>query len=306
VPNGPTWQAERTVGEPLVRALLAQFPELEVGSLELLSEGWDRSVWLVDRAVVFGFPRREVVLAGIERELELLPRLAPLLPLAIPVPAFVGCPTEAFPWPFFGSAFLPGRESGDAGLDDAARTRVGLELAAFLRRLHGPEVASELPADALPVDLNRRADMQLRAPMARESLQQLDELGLWRRTARALELLDEAEAVPPPERAESVAHGDLHFRHLLVDEGRASAVIDWIDLCRADPAIDLQLLWSFLPVSGRRPFLDAYGPVDDAQLLRARVLAVFLSAALALYGHAEGHVAIEREALASLERSLVD
>jgi hypothetical protein len=81
-------------------------------------------------------------------------------------------------------------------------------------------------------------------------------------------------------------------------------VIDWIDLCRTDPAIDLQILWSFLPPSGRPAFLDAYGPVSDDQLLRARVVALSLSASLALYGHHEALATIEQEALASLERTL--
>jgi aminoglycoside phosphotransferase (APT) family kinase protein len=300
------WQAERVVDEPLVTRLLGQVPGLEVASLRKLSEGWDRSVWLVNGELVFGFPRREVVVGGIEREIELLPRLAPLLPLAVPVPAFVGRPTADFPWPFFGSPVLPGREAADARPDDDVRTSVGVELAAFLRRLHGPDVARALPAEALPLDLNRRADMKLRVPMARESLDELERLGLWRRSPRVRELLREAEQLPPSRSPLSVAHGDLHFRHVLIDGGRASGVIDWIDLCRADPAVDLPLLWSFVPPSGRGAFLDAYGPVDDAQLLRARLLALFLAATLARYGRAEAHAAIEREALAGLERALAD
>ena len=79
-------------------------------------------------------------------------------------------------------------------------------------------------------------------------------------------------------------HGDLHLRHLLVgDDGGLAGVIDWIDVCRADPAIDLPLYWGYLPPPAARAFLDAYGPVDDEQLLRARVLAVFLCATLAEY-----------------------
>jgi aminoglycoside phosphotransferase (APT) family kinase protein len=148
--------------------------------------------------------------------------------------------------------------------------------------------------------------MRLRVPLARESLGELERLGLWRTDPRANELLREAEALPPSRSMLAVAHGDLHFRHVLVDGGRASGVIDWIDLCRADPAIDLPLLWSFVPPAGRGAFLEEYGPVDDAQLLRARVLALFLAAVLARYGHAEGHAAIEREALGSLARALTD
>src|SRR5262249_44173327 len=141
-PRSDVWQAERVADERLVRELLGRFPALEVRSARHLSEGWDRSVWLVNDEVVFGFPRREAVVAGIEPELGLLPRLAPLLPLAIPVPLFVGRPTDAFPWPFFGSPFLPGVEAGEAGLDDLTRTAVGVELAGFLRRLHSEEVAA--------------------------------------------------------------------------------------------------------------------------------------------------------------------
>ena len=49
-----------------------------------------------------------------------------------------------------------------------------------------------------------------------------------------------------------VLHGDLHFRHLLVDEdGALTGVIDWGDLCCGDPSIDISLLWSFFPPEGR-------------------------------------------------------
>ena len=93
---------------------------------------------------------------------------------------------------------------------------------------------------------------------------------------------------------------------MLVDGGAVSGVIDWGDVCRSDPAIDLPLLWSFVPPEGRQAFLDAYGPVNDAQLLRARVLAVQLCAALAHYGRVEGNAGVEREAVAGLERALCD
>jgi aminoglycoside phosphotransferase (APT) family kinase protein len=301
-----TWRAERTVDEALVRELLRQFPELEVDAVRRLAEGWDRSVWLVDETLVFGFPRRAVVVPGIERELALLPRLAPLLPLPVPVPAFVGLPARDFPWPFFGSVFLPGRESGEAGLDEDGRTAVGVEIAGFLRRLHGREIAEAVGAATLPLDPNRRADMRERVPKARESLRELERLGLWRQTRATLDVLRDGARLPPSRQTESLVHGDLHFRHLLVDSGRASGVVDWIDVCRGDPALDLQIVWSFLAGPGRAAFLAAYGTVDDEQLLRARVLALSLAADLALYAHAEGHPAIEREALASLTRALAD
>jgi aminoglycoside phosphotransferase (APT) family kinase protein len=83
-------------------------------------------------------------------------------------------------------------------------------------------------------------------------------------------------------------------------------VIDWGDVCRADPAVDLPLLWSFVPPEGRSAFLETYGEVTEAQLLRARVLAIQLCAVLARYGHLERNEGVEREALTGLDRALVD
>ena len=245
----PSWTAELVVDEPLVRRLLAQFPELDPESLRPFAEGWDYSIWAVDERWAFRFPRREMAVPGTRREIAVLPELAPLLPIPVPAPVFVGEPADGFPWPFFGSALLPGRELADADLEEAARLEVGRALGRFLRVLH---------------DAERLPDSQV----------------------------------------STVVHGDLHFRQVLVDgNAHPTGVIDWVDVCRSDPAIDLSMLWSYFPAEGREAFLDEYGPVSDEQLLRARVVAFSLSAALAHYGYREGFSAIEREALAGLDRA---
>jgi aminoglycoside phosphotransferase (APT) family kinase protein len=292
----PVWTAEVEVDEPLVRALLAQFG-LEAAALRKLAEGWDNSVWVVDE-YAFRFPRRAVAVPLLERELAILPKLAPLVPLPVPRPAFVGTPADGYPWPFFGAELIPGVEAGVAELDDDARLQIALELAGFLRALHAVELD-----EPLPLDPNGRTDMPKRAGLAREELRELEQLGLWTAPPELLGFLAEAERLPPPE-AEAVVHGDLHFRHLLVQGAAASGVIDWGDVCRADPAVDLPLYWSFVPPEGRAPFLDAYGPVTETQLTRARVLSIQLCAVLAHYGHSEDQPEILRAGLDGLERTL--
>jgi len=287
------WEPEHVVDEPLARRLLGQFPELDPDGLRPLASGWDYTIWVVQERYAFRFPRRSIVLPGLERELAVLPRLAPLLPLPVPVPLFVGRPSDDFPWPFFGSELLPGRELAEAGLDEDGRLEVALELAAFLRTLHDVELG-----EPLPLDVNRRADMSHRAPLVRK---QLDDLG--RHEARAERVLAEAEGLPPSEHF-ALVHGDLHVRQVLAEGTRLTGVIDWVDVCRSDPAIDLSLLWSFVPPSGRGAFLEAYGPLDEAQLVRARVVALSLCAALAGHARAEGLPEVEREALAGLARAL--
>ncbi|TMM02186.1 MAG: aminoglycoside phosphotransferase [Actinobacteria bacterium] len=297
----PDWTAELVVDERLARRLLAQFPELEIESLRPFAEGWDYTIWLVNERWTFRFPRREIAVPGVRREIAVLPELAPLLPIPVPVPVLVGEPVEGFPWPFFGSELLPGRELGEKALDDPARVEIGGSLARFLRRLHDAEVAYELPADG-----NRRADMSARVPKTREQLGELEATGLWQRPASVDRLLEAAEGLPPSE-AFAVVHGDLHFRQVLVGDGSGpTGVIDWVDVCRSDPAIDLSMLWSYLPPEGREVFLSEYGAVSDEQLMRARVVGLSLSAALAHYGHHEGFRAVEREALSGLARAAAE
>jgi aminoglycoside phosphotransferase (APT) family kinase protein len=240
----------------------------------------------------------------VEREIAALPQLAPLLPAPVPVPVFVGGPSGAFPWPFFGAELLPGREPERGAPPERARGALAGELGRFLRALHDPALAQAVdPGRELPVDLNHRADMALRVPKTREWLASVAKLGIWRAPRGVERLLSDALELEPPEAA-AIVHGDLHFRHVLVDGGgRLAGVIDWGDLCRADPSVDLALVWALLPRESRDAFLEAYGPVSGERLLRARVLALCLCAALAAYGRHEALPGVEGEALDGLRRA---
>jgi aminoglycoside phosphotransferase (APT) family kinase protein len=290
----PEWSPEVTVDADFARHLIsAQFPDVALESLRLIGEGWDNTVWLVDEQWVFRFPRRRLAIPGVEREIRALGALAPRLPLPVPAPVFVGEPADGFPWPFFGARYLPGSEP--LGLSEDARAALARPLGEFLRALH----ASAVPD--LPADPFGRADMAIRVPGVRERFAALAAEGLWQ-PPPAIDAVLAAAAELPAAEPTVVCHGDLHLRHLLVDNtGAAACVIDWGDLCRGDPSIDMCLVWCLLP--SRDDFLAAYGPVSDDQLLRARVLALFLCAVLALYAAHEGMVALRDEALAGLERT---
>ncbi len=289
MPVVPTWDAEILVNEELAAKLVReQFAPLPDRSVELLSEGWDYVVHRVDDEWAFRFPRRAVVVPGTELEISVLPRLA--LPVAVPAPTHIGRPTERFPWPFYGARFIPGSEP--LGLTDDERAVLARPLGRALRALHATEILE------LPVDPIGRADMRVRIPRTRDALLAVDAL-----TREAEWILAEAARLPPV-RATAVVHGDLHFRQLLVDDGALTGVIDWVDVCRSDPGVDLQLLWSFFPRSARDEFFDEYGPVSGESLLRARVLALFLSAVLLAYARDAGNAAVAEEASAGLTRTL--
>ncbi len=298
----PEWDAEIEVDEALARQLIRDsYPELGAETLQRLGVGWDNTVWVTSDGVAFRFPRRKLALAGITREMRLLPQIAPHLPCAVPDAAYPGSASPLFPWPWFGSRLVAGREISERALDDVARGRLADDLGSFLGRLHK---LSPPDLETLPIDPMGRADMTIRIPRARAALADLDPSGAL--TDRAETILSAAENLPPADDV-VLAHGDLHVRHALVDGGGGlTGVIDWGDICRAPAAVDLSPHWSVFPPAVRERFVAAYGDVDDATLLRARVLALFLSATLAVYAGAQSMPALEAEARGGVTRAFAD
>jgi aminoglycoside phosphotransferase (APT) family kinase protein len=146
--------------------------------------------------------------------------------------------------------------------------------------------------------------MAFRVGKTREWLDRLADPAPEQRGA-AERLLRDAERLEPSS-TEVLVHGDLHGRHLLVDEGQLGGVIDWGDVCIGDPAIDLQFLWSVVSPEARDEVLAEYGEIDDDARLRARVLAIMLCAVLTLYARHEALPALERDSLEGLQRALID
>ena len=190
---------------------------------------------------------------------------------------------------------------------DGRRDRLGAQLGTFLRVLHDPSVVAA-HGSGLPVDPMGRADMAKRVPKTREALASLGAVGAWAAPASVERLLDDALELGPAD-GRVLLHGDLHVRHVLLDDaGGLSAVIDWGDLCLGDPSIDLSLYWSLLDAPARTAFRVAYGPdsLTPPRLLRARVLALSLNGLLARYALDIADPALLAEALAGLDRTMVD
>ena len=289
------WESAQPVDAARAAALVgAQFPSLRDAPVREVATGWDNSVLLVGD-VLFRFPRREIALDGQRRELAVLPLIASALPLAVPVPTHLGEPAGDYPWPFWGAAMVPGRELGL--VPDGDRSSAAEAAGAFLRGLHGLQVDVELPVDPMG-----RATPRLRAEITRRWLSSLQDRGLWSPSAEVDALVDADLA--PPAGPYVLVHGDLHLRHLLVDDARRPAgVIDWGDTCLADPAVDLSLAYSAFDGLAREAFFEAYGAIDADRELRARSLAVGLCAALADWASSTGELALLQEYLGGIARA---
>lgn len=140
------------------------FPQLRGAVARRLATGWDNTVMRVGDDWLFRFPRREVAVPGVAREIAVLPRLAPRLPLPIPVPELIAADgMETFPWPFWGARLVPGRELAESGLGEAERVEAARGIGAFLRALHDPALVAEVGAD-LPYDRCGGGSLQCARP----------------------------------------------------------------------------------------------------------------------------------------------
>ena len=290
------WETSQPVDAARAAALvLPQFPELRGAPVVEVATGWDNSVLLVGD-VLFRFPRREIALDAQRRELAVLPRIAPHLPLPVPVPTHLGEPADDYPWPFWGAPMVPGVELGLA--PDVDRRAAAEATGAFLRALHDLRVDVDLPVDPMG-----RAAPLLRAEQSREWLREL----ALARVFLGADAVDDLVDAPlgPPDGPYVLVHGDLHLRHLLVaPDGAATGVIDWGDTCLADPAVDLCLAYAAFEGTDREALLAAYGAVDAEREVRARSLAVNLCSALAAWAARAREPVLLREYLAGLRRAV--
>lgn len=296
----PSWTAEIDLTPEFARALIErQFPHLAPARVTLLGVGWDNAAFRVNDAYVFRFPRRQFAAPFLDTEMRLLPALAPRLPLPIPCPAFCGQPDTTYPWTFAGYPMLPGRTACTADLSHAQRLRAAEPLARFLAILHAVP-AQEAARHGAPQDTIRRLDLAHRLPRAHALLSELAARGL---IADAVSLREILAAAPPgyTPRADTLVHGDLYARHLLVDDtGNLSGVIDWGDLHVGDPALDLALVHTFLPPAARELFFRVYGEVSPLTWRIARLRAVWHTLILVDYSDQVGDAALMREAQQSL------
>ncbi|MGC9380727.1 aminoglycoside phosphotransferase family protein [Streptomyces sp. MH13] len=248
----------------LVRRLVdRQFPQWAELPLRLLEPaGSDHVIHRLGEELAVRLPRHAGAIGQARKELEWLPRLAPHLPLAVPVPVAVGEPGLGYPWPWAVSRWIDGEVATADALADSCETAV--ELAGFLTALQRftPE---EAPARG-PVDDLTDQPLAARDEATRAAIAEVD--GAFDKAAMT-ELWDAALSASGWERPPVWFHGDFHTGNLLTVDGRLSAVIDFGGLGIGDPACDLTIAYTLMSAGPRAAFRAALG-VDDATWTRGR------------------------------------
>ena len=248
----------------LVRRLLAaQHPQWAGLSIEpVLPWGTDNALYRLGDDMVVRLPRIERANGTLTRERLWLPRLAPHLTLAVPVPLAEGAPAQSYPFEWSIYRWLEGVPATAARIADPAQTAA--DLAAFVAALQRLDPKGGPPPDRYNafrgVPLARR-DQPTRAAIA--------SLGAAIDEGAVTAAWEAALCAPVWERAPVWIHGDLDARNLLVQQGRLSAVIDFGCLGVGDPACDVMVAWKVFSADTRDVFRTALS-VDEATWARGR------------------------------------
>jgi aminoglycoside phosphotransferase (APT) family kinase protein len=264
----------------LVRRLLSeQFPEwADLPLRRVEPSGTVNAIFRLGDDLSVRLARRNGPTEPGSKELEWLPRLAPLLPVAIPVPVAQGRPGGDYPWFWEIHTWVEGETAPVAAID---AIRVAQDLAALVAALWS------VSPDGAPLGRG--------IPLAERDREFRHWLPRFHGDPAVEEEWERALAAPAWDGPPVWHHGDLDARNWLVRDGRVGGVIDWGSMGVGDPACDVMVAWKLHSPAAR----DAFGAalaVDDATWERARGWAVSQAVAALAYYTPENNPALYREA----------
>ncbi|MDQ3982920.1 MAG: phosphotransferase, partial [Actinomycetota bacterium] len=129
---------ERDIDLPLVRRLVAdQFPRwADLPLAPVHSHGTDNAIYRLGDEMAVRLPRIEAATGQVDKEHLWLAKLAPLLPLEVPVPLAKGGPADGYPWHWSVCRWLNGDDAtAEPVTDMRAAAKVLGDFVAALWRL---------------------------------------------------------------------------------------------------------------------------------------------------------------------------
>lgn len=275
-----------TIDTDLVRQLVdTQFPEWRhLPVSPVASGGWDNRTFHLGEAMTVRLPSAAPYALQVEKENRWLPRLAPLLPLPIPVPLAMGEPAETYPWHWSVYRWIEGETAKTAEIAD--RRQFAVALADFLVALRRIDpVGGPAPGEH---NFFRGGPLTVYDSEARQAIAALS----GRIDTEAATAVWDAALAATWHGSPVWFHGDVAWGNLLVEDGRLSAVIDFGTSGVGDPSCDLAIAWTFFEGETREAFRSAIA-VDEPTWARGRGWTLW-KALITVAGHDANQAEAER------------
>lgn len=236
------------IDEILVHHLVAtQFPQWKnIPVWPLTAGGWDNRTFHLGEHMLVRMPSAAEYALQVEKEQRWLPKLAPLLPLPIPVPLAIGEPMEEYPWRWSIYRWLPGDAAANTPITDMEN--FASSLAEFLIALQRID-ATDGPMPGLH-SFYRGGSLATYDAETRRALSILK----GRIDVVAITEVWETALATHWDKSPVWVHGDISLGNLLVKNRRLCAVIDFGQLAVGDPACDLAIAWTFFKGESRKIF----------------------------------------------------
>jgi aminoglycoside phosphotransferase (APT) family kinase protein len=282
--------------ETVRRLLEDQFPQwAHLPVVAITPGGWSNRTFRLGDQMTVRLPSATRYAQEAKKEQEVLPRLAPSLPVLIPNPIALGGPGAGYPFHWSIMRWIEGKTPARA--DFSGPEMFARDLGDILRALHridataGPEAGEH--------SFHRGGSLAVYDAEVKLCLKDLaDEIdagaagAVW------------ATALASSWRSTPVCvHGDLAPGNLLMEAGRLRAVIDFGNCAVGDPACDLFIAWTFFEGAARTAFRECLHS-DQGTWQRARGWAIW-KAMLIMSGRSKPQ-ALERAPMDVFETVLTE
>jgi aminoglycoside phosphotransferase (APT) family kinase protein len=243
----------------LVASQFPQWADLPVEPVEV--DGWDNSTFCLGSRMAARLPSAARYAPQVEKEHRLLPKLASLLPLPIPVPLAKGVPSEGYPFNWSVYRWIEGETAAVGRIENLVEFAKGL--ADFLSALQRIDPAGGPPPGRH--NFFRGGPLTVYDAETRQAIAALD----GKIDTDAASVVWEAALEATWYGSPVWFHGDISWGNLLVEEGRLSAVIDFGTSGVGDPSCDLAIAWTLFGGESRDAFRAAL-QLDEATWARGR------------------------------------
>lgn len=246
------------------QAINKEYPEFDISSVKKMGEGDNSKAFLINKNYIFRFAKREDVKVSFRKEIKVLPKIEPFLPLQIPKLKFVSKETDFVGYKSIPGEFMSAKIYKLSG--KKVRKQLQISLSKFLSNLHN-------------IDLGILKDCGLETMNYKEEYSndyiKIQRLIFPNISIKKKNLITEfyhlyLDNKNNFEYNPSLIHNDFSQDHILLRKStkEVNGIIDFGDIAIGDPDYDLMYLSDNPGAKFIQEMLQFYNPDNYIKLMK--------------------------------------